>query len=240
MRKFFLMVALCLSLAACGGSSTKSSKGDNRSNYEKLESVATDLNKAVDTVMNPLDNFDATIATMEAIPSKYNISQDDYKALVLGSIRGEFVPPADASDEVKGELKQFSTDFGAFYTSIMNAPANTEALIKTVGQSIIDIPVLTTKASAEIAKDLANPLASKSDKAKAQAKKDGLQKLSDDMLHEATAVKDKLADAPAKAAAAPGKLTAALKKAGIDNVEGAQKTATGAADDAKASVKKGK
>lgn len=236
MRKFFLVAALCLSLVACGGASKKSSSKDTRSNYEKLESVETDLNKAVDDVLGPLDNFDPMIASLEAIPTKYNMSQDDYKAFVLGAIQGEFVPPADANDDVKAELKQFSTDFNKFYNSIMNAPANSKALVKTVGQSILDIPVLTAKASAEIAADLANPLAKKSDKAKAQARKDGLEDMSKNMLAKAEEIQGKIVDAPSKAAAAPGKLATALKKAGIDNVEGAKKTAEDTAEDAKNSA----
>jgi hypothetical protein len=219
LRQMPLVIAACVGLAACGGAKSKGG-ADNRSSYEQLQAMPTDLDKSIDAVMAPINQVDTVSTTLGELPTKYKLQPDEVKELVRCSLVGEPIKlPAALDDAGKQELQKFLTDLGNFKTQLANTPNAASDLAKTVAEDLVQIPTLVGKVSAESATVQANPLASKADKDKAKAEADGAKQMQEQVTSKVQESQGKIAGLPAQATGAVAKFIDALKKVGIDNAD---------------------
>lgn len=232
------VLALALALAACGGA--KGDKGDkaedNRSSYEQLVAMPAELDASIKAVTAPIDGVDAILTQLAELPGKAKISKEGLGQLIGDRFQGKpFAAPEGMDAAAAAEVDTFLGTLEKFKTDLLNTPDNAQALVLKIGESALSVPVLFTKVAAESGVALANPFASKQEKAKAEAEKKGAEKAKDDTLASVMAAKEMATGLPARATAAVAKFVGALGDFGISeavmgNVNDAKKAATDAAE----------
>lgn len=204
-------------MVACGGIPGMGGS-DGPSAYEQLEGYPAALDKEIAKVMSPVDSVDAITAQMDAMPQKLGLSKKDFGMLLKAKIAGKpFVAPGGVDAKGQAELKTFLDEFGTMHDGITNAPANAEALVGYLGDSLLNVPkwVATVKAEAMITSK--NPLASGKDKAKAAKEEKNATVLSAMILAKLASEKGRVADMPVKAASASAKFAKSMAAMGIES-----------------------
>ena len=226
-------LAIASLFVGCGGSAGDSGKEDNRSSYEKLEAMEGELTTAVDKVMAPVDNVDKMIAEFAEAPAKYKLSAADFKNFATSMFSGgELAVPAGLDEKATADLKGFASSFTDFKNSLVSAPDNAKALVGTLAEALVQVPVLSSKVAAESAVVTSNPFASAEDKAKAAKQKADVKALADRLQAKIKDIQTKASALPPKATDAVGKFTKAMMEAGIASIGAAKAAAAEAKDDA--------
>jgi hypothetical protein len=216
-RSLVTIVAMIsgLSLMACGGAQTKKAS-DDRSAYDRLEQLPSELDAELAAVLKPIDDTDTMIAQLAALPAKAKISKEDFSKVLTDALSGEpFTAPAGVDAKGAEELTAFVGNFKMFKTALFSTPANVSALTARSASVLVELPKLTAQVGIESAKVKANPFASA--KAKTEAKTQEAQAKTAEQKAQAKVqeVKGKLGGLPARSTAASARFTSTLMKLGV-------------------------
>ena len=197
-----------------------------------------ELNVAVDKVMAPVDKVDKMIAEFAEAPAKYKLSAADFKNFATSMFSGgELAVPAGLDEKAAADLKGCASSFSDFQNSLVSAPDNAKALVGTLAEALVQVPLLTTKVAAESAVVTAKlPVLRTRRVAKQQA---DVKALADRLQAKIKEIQTKATSLPPKALGAVTKFTKAMMDAGIASIGAAKDAAaeakgdaTGAASDA--------
>jgi hypothetical protein len=229
--KFVSLVFAGSLIVGCGGSQSKGGDSD-KSSYEQLQELESNLTAAMDKVTGPIDQVDAMMTKLTELPTKYKLSPDDFKAFAGSVMSGAAAVPGSVDAKAAADLKAFGSDFSSFKAGLMNSPDNVKALIGEVTGALAKVPLLAGKVAAEAALVKNNPFKSAEDKAKAAKQATDVKALETKVLAQVKAMQSKVTELPARAAAAVAKFGSAMKEAGLGSVSAAVATPGSLKDDA--------
>ncbi|MFN3199203.1 MAG: hypothetical protein ACE366_12450 [Bradymonadia bacterium] len=217
-RRSLILAALIvptLLLSACGGGKSKGGD-DDRTAYQKLEAIPGELDAKVKGLTSPIDSVDTMLAQIKEAPAKFKLNKDDFGKLLTDSLTGKpFQAPAGVDEKGAKELEGMLGNVKGFTTNLMNTPANATAMVGSLGEMLVEIPKLATQVTADTKVVKANPLASKEEKAKAEAQEKNVEKVKQDALNKVNESKEKVAGVPARATAAIAKFAGEMSNFGV-------------------------
>jgi hypothetical protein len=234
--KFVSLVFAGSLIVGCGGGQSKGGDSD-KSSYEQLQELESNLNAAMNKVVEPIDQVDAMITKFTEVPTKYKLSPADFKAFAGSMMAGAASVPGSVDAKAAADLKSFATDFSSFKAGLMKSPDNVKALLGEVTGALAKVPLLAGKVAAEAALVKNNPFKSAADKAKAAKQVADVKALETKVLAQVKEMQTKVAGLPARAVAAVAKFGSAMKEAGLGSVSAAVATPGSIKDDANNAVK---
>ena len=228
------LAALSLGCGSLGGGG---SKGDSPSAHEELSGLSAALQTQLDETAAPINETDSIVQQLTELPKTLNLSSDDYKDFLIHSLRGEPKLPEGASEDAKKQLNAFSKTLAAYKTKLFATPDKSAALVKGVAGALVKVPVLVSKIEASAQVTQANPLATKKEKKRAKQRSKNAKALGAQTTGKVTAIQKEAQGLPSKAQGAISKFTAALKAAGVDNIDAVKGVGSDTVNDAKTAAK---
>lgn len=217
-RRALIIAALIvpsLLLTACGGGKSKDG-GDDRSAYQQLEAIPGEIDAKVKMLTSPIDSVDTMIVQIKEAPTKYKLGKEDFSKLITDTLTGKpFQAPASVDAKGAKELEDMLSNVKGFTTNLMNTPDNAKAMLGTLGEKVVEIPKLATQVTADTKVVKANPLASKEEKAAAEAQEKSVEKVKQDALNKVSEAKEQVTGVPARATSAIAKFTAEMTSLGV-------------------------
>lgn len=219
MRRALVSLVLGVSVlsVACGGSSndskTAASASASATPLEELQGIPKDLNADVADLTKPIDDTQAVIDQIGAIPKKYGITAGDMAAMCKATINDGSVDVkvnGDVSEDAKAEIKAALTKLKGVVAGLKATPDKVVALGKKAAVDTAKVPVLATRVTTEATATSANPFGSADSKVKAKAELDSVKQVQADVSQSITDVQTKITNIPGMATTALAKLTATL------------------------------
>ena len=224
-----LVLGLALSTTACGGGSADGGKpaegaegqqgaDSNKPPAEQLKAMSEDIQKAVDDLLSPIDKADAAIEAVANLPKdlkgvikgKAKLDVKKLGALATKVMNGEDAPIAElgleAEAEAKAKVEDAFNKLKDVVKSIKETDEKAKALAEKIKTTLVSVPGLVTKVTAEATLTLKNPLKGADAKAKAQADLDTVKGIGEGFMKKAEEWQKKIVELPARAKAASEKM----------------------------------
>lgn len=220
----FSVAVLCgvtalTSLTACGGGGeepkTPASK-DAKANLEpmdELKGIPGELDAEVAALTKPIDDLQAAIDEVGALPKKHGLAAADIMGMAKGTFESgkvEVKLNGDVSAAAKADVEATLNKLNASVTALKATPEKVAALTTKVGALTAKVPVLASKVTASATVTASNPFGSADAKAKAKADMDGVQKVQADVMKSVSGMQAKIAGIPAMATSALAKASASF------------------------------
>jgi chromosome segregation ATPase len=209
---------LAASLVACGGSKGKS--GDTSAEAEvdlsamdELKGLSTELQAGIDELMQPIDDSQAVIDEITALPQKLNLDAKSLMSMASATVENGTVSidaNMDLEAEARAEVEAVLGKLQAIIEGLKATPERVKLLGTKAAGAVAKVPVLATKIQTTATAKLGNPLASAESQAQAQADLDSLAQVKGDVQAQIQDVQAKIQGIPAMATEALAKLTAAF------------------------------
>ena len=219
MRRVLVSLVLGVSVlsVACGGGSSDGKPAASASAsvtpLEELQGIPKDLNADVADLTKPIDDTQAVIDQIGALPKKYGFTAADMAAMCKATINDGTVDVkvnGNLSDDAKAEIKAALEKLKGVVAGLKATPNKVVALGKKAAVDTAKVPVLATRVTTEASAASANPFGSADSKAKAKADLDSVKQVQADVNKSITDVQAKVTGIPAMATDALAKLTATL------------------------------
>lgn len=222
MRKNLLATSilfLATALAACGGGNAEDPKAPNAkasielTPMEELKAIPADLNAEVASLTKPIDDVQAIIDELGALPKKHGLTAADVMGLAKGTFENgkvEVSLKGDVSAAAKADVQATLEKLKATVTALKATPEKVASLTTKVAAATAKLPVLASKVTASATATVSNPFGNADAKAKAQAEMDSVQKVQADVTKSVSDIQGKLTGIPAMATTALAKLTASF------------------------------
>lgn len=224
MRRALISMVLGVSVlsVACGGSSqndgkTAASASASVTPLEELQGIPKDLNADVADLTKPIDDTQAVIDQIGALPKKYGFTAADMAAMCKATMDNGSVDVkvnGDVSADAKAEIKAALEKLKSTIAGLKATPDKVAALGKKAVADTAKVPVLAGRVTTEASAVTMNPFGNKDDKAKAQADLDSVKQVQADVSKSITDVQAKITGIPSQATSALAKLTATLAGGG--------------------------
>jgi hypothetical protein len=217
MLKKLLVAAAIASIpvyaAGCGSkdpNTAEDAKGD-QSPVDQLRGITDDISKDVDAIVQPINDVDAVVSALDALPKKYGIKPADLKAMAKGAFDGgDVTVSANLSPDAKAEVVALLAKIKDIANGLKTTPDKVQALATKLPAAVAQVPVLYGKAQASLQVKANNPFGNSDDKAKAKSDLADLDKVKTDIMTKIDGVKTTVTGLPDKATQAMTKLKAAL------------------------------
>ncbi len=219
MRRVLVSLVLGVSIlsVACGGSGSDSKTGASAkadlTPLQELQSIPTDLNADVADLTKPIDDSQAVMDQISALPKKYNITAGDMAAMCKATMNDGTVDVkvnGDVSADAKAEITAALTKLKEVVSGLKATPDKVVALGKKAVVDTAKVPVLATRVTTEASINASSPFGSADSKAKAKADLDSVKQVQADVSKSISDVQAKITGIPAQATGVLGKLTTTL------------------------------
>jgi hypothetical protein len=217
MLKQLLIAAALVSIpayaAGCGSkdpNTAADAKGD-QSPVDQLKGITDDISAEVDAILQPINDVDAVVAALDALPKKYGMKPADLKVMAKGAFDGgDITLSANVSPEAKDDVMALLQKIKGIGTGLKSTPDKVQALLGKLPGAVAQVPVLYGKAQASLQVKANNPFGNSDDKAKAKTDLADLDKVKTDIMTKIDTVKSTVMGLPDKATQAVAKLKSAL------------------------------
>jgi len=217
MQRFLVLFSvLSLTFAACGGSDKKSkdaNDAEQKTSMQKIEAISTDLQTGVDALMQPINDTQAVIDEITALPAKLNLDAKSLLSMASATMSsGEVSISADLNldAKAKAEIEAILGKLKGIVEGLKATPEHVKLLLAKATSATAEVPVLATAVTSEANLTLSNPLASSDDKTKAQADIGAVANVQSSVQAKIQEVQQTLGSIPAMATEALAKLTASF------------------------------
>jgi hypothetical protein len=217
----FAVAIVCgvTALTACGGNSedpkTPASK-DAKANLEpmdELKGIPGELDAEVAALTKPVDDLQAAIDEIGALPKKHGLAAADVMGMAKGTFENGKVDVklnGDVSAAAKADVEAALNKLSASVTALKATPDKVAALTTKVATLTAKVPALASKVTASATVTASDPFGNADAKAKAKADLDGVSKVQADVMKSVSGVQSKLAGIPAMATSAMAKASASF------------------------------
>lgn len=227
-----IVMVASLALVACGGSKKSSKSGGETDAFAELQAIPAQVDAKVAGVMSPIDAVDSTLEQLSTLPKKLDISEEQFGELINSALaEQELAIPETVQGQNREQLTEFLGNIKSFQQNLIGTPAAAKDLVVELGETSARIPALATEVSTSAAATLANPLASKQEKAQAKQKQTDAKKLQNEAQARVKSAQDKVGKLPGRATVAMNKFVQAATKMGVK--ENLLRAAKKPVDDAK-------
>jgi hypothetical protein len=217
MLKHLLVAAALASIpvytTGCGSkdpSTAADAKGD-QSPVDQLKGITDSISADVDALMQPINDVDAVVAALDALPKKYGMKPGDLKVMAKSAFDGGDVTiSANISPDAKDDVVALLAKIKDIATSLKSTPDKAQALVAKLPGAVAQVPVLYGKAQASLQVKANNPFGNADEKAKAKTDLADLDKVKVDVMTKIDTVKSTVMGLPDKATQAVAKLKSAL------------------------------
>jgi hypothetical protein len=207
------LVSIPAYVAGCG-SKDPNTAGDakaDQSPVDQLQGITDDLGKEVDAIVQPINDVDAVLAALDALPKKYGMQPSDLKVMAKGAFDGGNVTvSANVKPEAVEEVSALLAKIKAIGAELKSTPDKVQALAAKLPAAVAKVPVLYGKAQASLQVKANNPFGNSDEKAKAKTDLSNLDKVKTDIMTKIDGVKSTVMALPDKATQAAAKIKAAL------------------------------
>jgi hypothetical protein len=225
MRQNLLAISILCGLAlvtGCGGGGAASGEDPKSpsakasielSSMDELKAISTDLTAEVAALTKPIDDIQAAIDEIGALPKKHGIAASAVKALAKGTFENGTVDvklKADVSADVKADVEASLKKLAGAVTALKATPDKVAALTTKVAAATAKVPVLASKVTATATATSANPFGGADAKAKASADLANVKQVQAEAMKSISDVQAKLAGIPALATSALAKASASF------------------------------
>ena len=208
-------------LAGCGGGAanaedpkTPGAKASiELSAMDELKAIPTDLTAEVAALTKPIDDMQAAIDDLGALPKKHGLAASEIMAMAKGTFdngKVEVKLKADVSAEAKADVEAALKKLAGAVTALKATPEKVASLTTKVATATAKVPVLASKVTATATAASANPFGSADAKAKGTADLASVKQVQADAMKSISDVQAKLAGIPAIATSALAKASASF------------------------------
>lgn len=220
MRRVLLSMVLGVSVlsAACGGGGQSDGKAAASASasvtpLQELQGIPKDLDADVADLTKPIDDTQAVIDQIGALPKKYGFTAADMAAMCKATMDNGSVDVkvnGDVSADAKAEIKAALEKLKSTVAGLKATPEKVAALGKKAVADTAKVPVLAGRVTTEATATSANPFGNADAKAKAKADLDSVKQVQADVSQSITNVQAKISGIPSMATTALAKLTTTL------------------------------
>ena len=208
-------------LAGCGGGAasgedpkTPGAKASiELSAMDELKAIPTDLTAEVAALTKPIDDIQAAIDELGALPKKHGLAASELMAMAKGTFdngKVEVKLKADVSAEAKADVEASLKKLSGAVTALKATPEKVAALTTRLATATAKVPLLASKVTATATAASANPFGSADAKAKGTADLASVKQVQADAMKSISDVQAKLAGIPAIATSALAKASASF------------------------------
>jgi len=208
-------------LAGCGGGGaaaedpkTPAGKASiELSAMDELKAIPTDLNAELASLTKPVDDMQAAIDEIGALPKKHGLAAAELMAMAKGTFESgkvEVKLKADVGAAAKADVEASLKKLAGAVTALKATPEKVASLTTKVAAATAKVPVLASKVTATATAATANPFGSADAKAKGTADLANVKQVQADAMKSISDIQAKLAGIPAIATGALAKATASF------------------------------
>lgn len=225
MQRIVFALALCLSLAACGGSKKSSNNQGNAAPgaagqvqveltpMQELQGLSINLQAGVDALMSPINETQLLIDHITQMPARLGIDARSLMAMCSTTLNSGQIafdasisPDAAIQAEIHGVLERLSF----IVAGLQAIPQNVQALGQAAVEATAKVPLLATQVSTSANVTLANPFAKPEAKAQAQADMNAVNQVQAEVQMKISEVQSTIMGIPAMATEALAKFARAF------------------------------
>ena len=224
MRKNLLAISILggvTFLIGCGGGAAKGEDPKSPSSkasvelapIDELKAIPADLDAEVATLTKPIDDIQAAIDEIGALPKKHGLAAAELMGMAKATFdtgKVELKLKADVGAEAKADVEASLKKLAGAVVALKSTPERVAALTTKVAAATAKVPVLASKVTATATAASANPFGSADAKAKGTADLANVKQVQDDAMKSIRDVQAKLAGIPAMATKALAKASASF------------------------------
>jgi len=224
MRQNLLAISLFSGLTflvACGGGAASgedpkspSAKASiDVSPMDELKAIPVDLNAEVAALTKPVDDMQAAIDELGALPKKHGLAAAEIMGMAKGTFDNGKVDlklKADVGAEAKADVEASLKKLAGAVTALRATPDKVASLTTKIASATAKVPVLASKITATATAASSNPFGSADAKAKGTADLANVKQVQADAMKSISDVQAKLAGIPAIATKALAKASASF------------------------------
>lgn len=208
-------------IAACGGGAASGEDPKSPSAkasidltpMDELKAIPVDLNTEVAALTKPVDDIQAAIDEIGALPKKHGLAAAEIMGMAKGTFESgkvELKLKADVGAEAKADVEASLKKLAGAVTALKQTPDRVAALTTKIAAATAKVPVLASKVTATATAASANPFGSADAKAKGTADLASVKQVQADAMKSISDVQAKLAGIPAIATTALAKASASF------------------------------
>lgn len=208
-------------LAGCGGGAAKGEDPKSPSAkasidlapMDELKAIPVDLNAEVAALTKPVDDMQAAIDELGALPKKHGLAAAELMGMAKATFdsgKVEVKLKADVAADAKADVEASLKKLAGAVTALKSTPDRVAALTTKVAAATAKVPVLASKVTATATAASANPFGSADAKAKGTADLANVKQVQADAMKSISDVQAKLAGIPAIATKALAKASASF------------------------------
>jgi hypothetical protein len=180
---------------------------------DELKGIPAELDAEVAALTKPVDDLQAAVDEIGALPKKHGLAAADLMAMAKGTFENgkvEVKLNADVSAAAKADVEASLNKLAGAVTALKATPDKVAALTTKVASLTAKVPVLASKVTASATVTASNPFGNAEAKAKAKADMDGVSKVQADVMKSVSGMQEKIAGIPAMATKALAKASASF------------------------------
>lgn len=209
-------------LVACGGGGAASGEDPKSPSakasieltpMDELKAIPVDLNAEAAALTKPVDDIQAAIDEIGALPKKHGLAAAEIMGMAKGTFESgkvELKLKADVGAEAKADVEASLKKLAGAVTALKQTPDRVAALTTKIAAATAKVPVLASKVTATATAASANPFGSADAKAKGTADLANVKQVQADAMKSINEVQAKIAGVPAIATKALAKASASF------------------------------
>ncbi|CAN5894632.1 hypothetical protein BH11MYX4_BH11MYX4_13690 [soil metagenome] len=209
-------------LVACGGGGAASGEDPKSPSakasieltpMDELKAIPVDLNAEAAALTKPVDDIQAAIDEIGALPKKHGLAAAEIMGMAKGTFESgkvELKRNADVGTEAKADVEASLKKLAGAVTALKQTPDRVAALTTKIAAATAKVPVLASKVTATATAASANPFGSADAKAKGTADLANVKQVQADAMKSINEVQAKIAGVPAIATKALAKASASF------------------------------